>query len=271
MKLIPMTMLSLTLAFTGSVATGQTPISPQKEQIGIDEHLDTFVPLDIKLFDENSDTVTLAELIDKPTIINLVYFRCPGICSPIMQGLGEGMDKADLELGKDYQALTISFDPTETIDLAIKKKNNMLNMMDNSDAARKYWKYFVSDSADIARLTDAVGFRYKKTGTNYVHAASIMVLSPEGKITRYLNGTYFLPFDIKMAVIEASKGKSSPTVNRILQFCYSYDPTGQKYVMNITKVSGTLIIFIGLCIFIYLVVKGRVTGKKTKTEVQSNG
>ena len=89
-----------------------------------------------------------------------------------------------------------------------------------------------------------MGYKVKKAGEEYIHPGAIMVLSPEGKITRYLHGTYFLPFDLKMAVIEASEGKSGPTINKVLKYCFSYDPEGQKYVINITKISGSLIIFL---------------------------
>ena len=143
---------------------GQTAITPQETEIGIEEHLDEYIPLDIMVIDEKNQTTNLAALIDKPTIINLVYYRCPGICSPLMEGLADVMDKVDLELGKDYQVLTISFDPRESIELAHRKKNNYLNLMSSPEPAREHWKFFVSDSANIARLTDAVGFKYKKTG-----------------------------------------------------------------------------------------------------------
>jgi protein SCO1/2 len=241
---------------------GQTAITPQDTEVGIVEHLDEYVPLDITLINEQEETTTLGALIDKPTIINLVYYRCPGICSPLMEGLADVMGKVDLELGKDYQVLTISFDPRESIELAHRKKNNYLNLMANPEPAREYWKFFVSDSANIARLTDAVGFRYKRTGNDYLHAASIVIVSPDGKITRYLNGTYFLPFEITMALTEASQGISAPTVNRILQYCFAYDPVGQKYVLSMTRVALPVITLTTVIIVFLLVVR---TSRKKKT------
>ncbi len=212
-------------------------------EIGVVEKLDQYIPLDAMLVDENGDTMIIGDLIDKPTILNLVYYRCPGICSPLMDGLADAMDGNDLVLGKDYQALTISFDPREGTDLAIKKKNNYLNLMEKKEEAREGWHFFTSDSASIARLTEATGFRYKSTGNDFIHSATLIILDPKGKITRYMNGIYFLPFELKMSLLEASQGKSGPTINRVLQYCYAYDPEGQKYVLNITKVSATLIIF----------------------------
>ncbi len=234
---------------------GQTAITPQDTEVGIEEHLDEYVPQDIMLIDETNQTTNLGALIDKPTIINLVYYRCPGICSPLMEGLAEVMGKLDLELGRDYQVLTISFDPRESIELAQRKKNNYLNLMARPEPAREHWKFFVSDSANIARLTDAVGFRYKRTGNDYLHAATIVIVSPGGKITRYLNGTYFLPFEVTMALTEASQGISAPTVNRILQFCFAYDPVGQKYVLSMTRVALPIITVTAIVIVLILVVR----------------
>ena len=222
-------------------------------EIGVIEKLDTYIPMDAMLIDENGDTVIIGDLIDKPTILNFVYFRCPGICSPLMDGLADAMDGTDLVLGEDYQALTISFDPREGTFLAIKKKNNYLNLMKKKEQAEKGWLFFTSDSTNVSNLTEATGFRYKPTGNDFIHAATLIIVDPKGKITRYMNGIYFLPFELKMSILEAAEGKSGPTINRVLQYCYSYDPEGQKYVMNVTKVAGTLIIFMGLVLFLVLV------------------
>lgn len=227
----------------------------QDSEIGIVEHLDTFLPTDIYLIDENNQRVLLTDLIDKPTIINWVYFRCPGICSPLMEGLAKVMDESDMVPGVDYQVLTISFDPRETIDLGIKKKANYLNLVNKKEAIAKGWHFFVSDSLSIAKGTNATGFKYKRAGMDFTHAASICVVSPKGKITRYLNGIYFLPFDLKMAIVESSKGMSAPTINKIMQYCFSYDPVGKAYVLNVTKISGTLILFFALVFFLILIFK----------------
>ena len=172
-----------------------------------------------------------------------------------MDAISEVIDRNDLELGKDYQVLTISFDPSEDTQLARQKKKNYLASMKKKEKAITGWQFFTSDSADIKRLTDATGFKYKKTGNDYVHSASLIFLSPSGKITRYLNGTYFLPFEFKMALVEASKGQSGPTINKILQYCYSYDPAGQQYVLNITKVAGSIIMLLALILFLVLAIR----------------
>jgi protein SCO1/2 len=224
-------------------------------EIGIVEHLDEYLPTDIYLIDESNQRVKLTDLIDKPTIINWVYFRCPGICSPLMEGLAKAMDESDLVAGVDYQVITISFDPQETIDLGIRKKENYLKLVNKKETISKGWKFFVSDTVSIQKGTEATGFKYKRTGKDYAHAAAITVVSPKGKITRYLTGIYFLPFDFKMAVIESSKGMSSPTINKIMQYCFSYDPVGKAYVLNVTKISGTLILFVAVIFFLVLIFK----------------
>ncbi|NOU60453.1 SCO family protein [Marinifilum caeruleilacunae] len=223
-------------------------------EVGVIEHLDEYIPDDIMITNEAGKLVNLKEQIDKPTALIFVYYRCPGICSPLMDGLAEVVEKSDLNLSEDYQVLTISFDPSETIDLAIKKKNNYKSLVKGKNT-EEGWKFFTADSINIAKATQSMGFRYKKTGNDYTHAATVIVLSPEGKITRYLNGTYFLPFEFKLAMIEASKGQTGPTINKILQYCYSYDPVGQAYVLNITKITGTIILAMGIIVFLLLVIR----------------
>jgi protein SCO1 len=258
-KIMKISFLMMCVLFS-TIVFGQDVINPVASnddvEIGVVEHLDEFLPDSILLINENGHQVWLADVIDKPTIINFVYYRCPGICSPLMEAVAGVMDKSDMLPGVDYQVLTISFDPGETIDLGIRKKANYLNLMSNKvEEAKNGWLFFTSDSASIVRATNATGFKYKKTGNDFLHAASLTVVSKEGKITRYLNGMYFLPFEWKMAIVEASKGQSGPTLNKVLRFCYSYDPVGQTYVMNITKVSGTLILFFGFVFLLILVIK----------------
>lgn len=246
-----------------SVSTfGQPVVNPVAKtddvEIGVVEHLDELLPDSIFLINENGEKVLLADVIDKPTIINFVYYRCPGICSPLMEAVANVMDKSEMIPGKDYQVLTISFDPSETIDLGIRKKANYLNLMTNPvkvEEAKTGWLFFTSDSASILRATNATGFKYKRTGNDFLHAASLTVVSPEGKITRYLNGMYFLPFEWKMAIVEASKEQSGATLNKVLRYCYSYDPVGQTYVMNVTKISGTIILFFAAVLLLFLVFK----------------
>ena len=266
MRLIQKKIISINLFFIlfflAPFVNGQAVINPTDSQddveIGVVEHLGDYLPDSIQLINEQGEKVWLKDLIDKPTVLNFVYFRCPGICSPLMEAVAGVMDKSDLIPGKDYQVFTISFDPTETIDLGLRKKENYLNLMNDStkvEAAKTGWKFFTSDSASIVRATNATGFKYKKAGNDYLHAASLSVISPEGEITRYINGLYFLPFEWKMSIIEAAKGQPGPTFNKVLRYCFSYDPKGHTYVVNVTKISGTLILFFGLMFLLVLVFK----------------
>ncbi|KAF0200119.1 MAG: hypothetical protein FD170_3756 [Bacteroidetes bacterium] len=229
--------------------------SPELE-IGIVEHLDEYLPENLTIIDTNNIPRNLRSLIDKPTVLMWVYYRCPGICSPLMTSMADVIGKTDLVLGKDFQVITISFDPREGSDLAIKKRVNYLNLIDKP-VDESGWQFYTADSANIVLGTEATGFRYKRTGNDFMHSAVIIMISPDGKITRYLQGTYFLPFEFKLALVEASQGKSGPTIYKVLQFCYTYDPAGQQYVLNVTKVAGTIIIFIALVVFLILVIKPR--------------
>ncbi len=235
----------------------------EKMEIGIDEQLDNYIPGDIQVISENGDTINLKNQIDKPTILSLVYYRCPGICSPLMDGLLDVMEKSDLEPGKDYQVLTVSFNPTENYQLAKRKKNNYIKSTEKEEL-NTAWKFFVADSANIKKLTSSVGFHYKKTGNDYLHSGTLIFISDNGKITRYLNGTRFLPFEFKMALVETSKGKSGPTINKVLQYCYSYDPSGQGYVLNITRIAGGFIMFILMGLFVILSVR-KIKHKRNKS------
>jgi len=223
-------------------------------EIGIIEQLNKQIPIDIMLTNEAGELVNLSAQIDKPTAIIFVYYRCPGICGPIMNGVADLVAKTQLEIGKDFQILTLGFDPREGTELAVKKKKNYQNQLAGIDI-QKGWKFFTGDSLNIAKATQAMGFLYKKAGNDFTHAATMIIASPEGKITRYLNGTNFLPFEFKLAIAEATKGQVGPTINKILQYCYSYDPVGQAYVLNVTKLTGTIILAMGILIFLLLAFK----------------
>lgn len=227
---------------------------PDEPEIGIFERLDEYVPLDIELINESGQRVILEQLVDKPTVIALVYYRCPGICSPFMESMAEVVNRSDMTIGKDFQILSISFDPREGPDLARTNRNNYHHLI-RKDIDPDGWRFFVADSANIIRITEAVGFKYKRTGFDFLHTSAMIFITKDGKITRYLHGTYFLPIDLKMAVIETSEGKSGPSLSRVLSYCYTFDPAGQQYVFNITKVAGTLILFFALVILLFLVIK----------------
>jgi len=233
----------------------QTSLFDQQMQIGFDEKQGQYVALDVKLVNEAGDTVLLGSVLKNPTILNLVYFNCPGTCSPLMWGISKFIDGMDLQPGIDYDVITVSFDPTERIDLGIKKKASYLSTMKKKDAA-KNWLFFVSDSINIAKLTQSVGFNYKFINNQYVHPTGLIALAADGKIVRYLRGIEFLPFDIKITMVEAAKGKIGPSINRLLAICYSYDDKGNQFVFNVTRVSAIVILFILALVFLALAVRG---------------
>jgi protein SCO1/2 len=230
-------------------------------QVGITERLGSNIPLDLKFMNENGDSVTLRKIIDKPTVFSFVYFDCPGLCSPLLEGVSDVIQKTDLTLGKDYQVVTVSFNFRDTPEKARKKKETFTKRYSKDMAAN--WKFLTTDSATIFKIIGSVGFHIKAVGLDFVHPSAIVIVSPEGKITRYLYGISFLPFDLKMALIEANKGQVRPTIQRLLLYCFSYDPEGKRYAIEITKLAGTIIIFFAVIFFLVLIIKKRRKATKT--------
>ncbi|MCG8410055.1 MAG: SCO family protein [Bacteroidales bacterium] len=224
-------------------------------EVGWIEHLEDTIPLDLTFHSETDKIVSLRELINKPTILSFVYFNCPGVCNPLQEGISRVAEKVDMELGKDYQILTISFDITDTPEKAQKKKRNFIENIVKDKA--EHWIYLTGEKKDIDAITEAVGFKYKATGFDFSHPSGIILVSPDGKITRYLYGVNFLPFNLKMAIIEAQKGMAKPTINKVLQYCFNYNPQGQTYTLSITRVAGILILFVGVSIFLGLLINRR--------------
>jgi protein SCO1 len=237
-------LLCLLSTLTLRPAFAETGAEPPLD-VGVDEKLGGRVPLDLVLVDEEGERVTLRSLLDKPTILTLNFFRCTGLCTPLLNGVAEMIQHSDQIAGKDFRVLTVSFDPRDDAELAASKKQNYLKQLGPSFDA-KGWRFLTGDPVSTKRLADAVGFRFAKRGDAYVHAGAIMVLSPEGLVTRYLYGVTFLPFDVKMAVAEASAGRTGPTIARFLKFCYSYDPSGRRYFLNITRVAAAFTIMLAV-------------------------
>ena len=233
---------------------------PNKE-VGFGEKLGADLPLNLTFFDEYGQPVTLGSLINKPTILNLVYFRCAGLCSPLMNGIADVINRLDMQPGKDYQVITISFDPTDDYLRAVEKKKNYFESMQKK-IPDDSWRFLTGDSVNIVKITDAVGFRYIRQGKDFIHSAGIMAVSPKGKIARYLYGTAFLPFDVKMALTEASEGRSTPTIAKIVKLCYSYDPDGRKYVLNITRIAGGGILVLIVAFVAFVTMKKKKTNTK---------
>jgi protein SCO1/2 len=231
----------------------KTDILKQDVEIGIVEHLGDTIPMNLWFLNENSDTVTLGQLINKPTILLFVYFDCPNLCSPLMDGVADVVSKLDLKLGTDYQIITISFNTKDTPEKAREKKVNFVQKISKENQSS--WFYLTGVQENINAITEAAGFKYKAQGLDFAHASAIMVLSPQGKITRYLYGLTFLPFDLKMAIYEAQKGLARPTINKVLEFCFGYNPGSKTYTLQITRIIGSLTLLIAAIVFITLLLK----------------
>lgn len=229
-----------------------------KPQVGIEERLGNYLPLNLKFYNSNGDTLALSEIITKPTILSLVFYNCSGVCNPMMNALVDAMNYVQLEPNKDFKVISLSFDHKEKIADAAKWKKSYLTQMTRK-IPEDSWYFMVGDSISIRQLTDAVGFYFKEDGFNsFIHAGAIYAISPKGMLSRYLFfDKHFNPFDIKMALIEAGEGKTNPTISKVLQFCFSYDPNAKTYVFNFTKVIGSVMLISALMFFIVLVIKGR--------------
>ncbi|HXX62221.1 MAG TPA: SCO family protein [Bacteroidota bacterium] len=248
----------LAVLFVGAAAAAETPAEVSSpERLGIVEKLGGRIPLEEEVYDEHGNLVTLRSVIQKPTILTFVYYRCPGICSPLLTELSRMVGKVDLEPGKDYQIVTISFDHREKPELALEKQENYLSAIARP-VSPSAWHFFTADSAVIQRLTDAAGFYFKPNGQDYVHATALIFLSPDGKITHYMNGIQYLPFDIKLALLDASEGKTGPTIAKVLQFCFSYDPQGHRYALNVTRIGLVLtLVFAAIFTLVFIVRPGK--------------
>lgn len=233
-------------------------VTVNANQLGIDEKPGAMVPLDLTFIDETGKSRTLKEYMDgKPTMISLNYFRCAGICTPQLEDMAYMLTRLDLAENIDYKALTIGFAEDEGYELAAAKRNTMHKAIER-DYVQDAWHFVIGENNSSAIVADIVGFKYEKTVSkagvvDYVHPAALIMLSPEGKVTRYLNGIEQLPFDVKMALMEAGQGKIGPTIAKNLLFCFAYDPKGKTYVFMWEKVVGVLMTLIMISFFIYLV------------------
>lgn len=228
------------------------------KDIGIDQHLDEQIPLDLPFKDEFGQTVHLKDYFgEKPVILSLVYYDCPMLCTMILNGLLASLNPMNIDIGKDFEVVTVSFNPAEGPELAMRKKRSYVEQYDRS-GAKNGWHFLTGDAASIKALTNAVGFRYRydEEHKQFVHASGIMVLTPEGKLAKYFYGIEYPSRDLKLGLIEASKSKIGSFSDQVLLFCYHYDPTTGKYglaIMNVLRVLGTLtIVLLGGFMFIML-------------------
>jgi protein SCO1/2 len=259
---LPICALLVLLAIVGSAG-----LHAAVPEIGIDEHLGDTISLEnLSLFGEDGQPVDVQALFDRPVILTLVYFRCPGICTPLLQELAANVDLSKLQPGEDYRIVTVSFDPADTADMAKNKRDNLLATLERKEVPPEGWRFLTGTEETIRELTDAVGFRYTKNenGIDFVHAATVIFLSKEGKIVRYLNGTRFNPADLEMAVVDASEGRARSFMQRMQRLCYSYDPAGRAYVLKLNRIIlGVTLLFAGA--FAVFLFSKNVTRKNPKS------
>src|SRR3984885_3795883 len=226
--------------------------------VGIDQNLNAQLPLELKFKDENGQLVRLGQYFrDKPVGLALVYYQCPGLCDLILNGLSHTMEQISLNVGSDYEVVTVSFNPKETWQLANAKKANYIEKY-NRGGAKEGWHFLTGDEASIKSLADIIGFHYKYDPVNnqFAHASAIYVITPEGKIARYFYGIEYKPRDFRLGLVEASANKIGTPADQVLLFCYHYDPTTGKYGMAITQVSRALgtatVLLLGGFVFIMI-------------------
>jgi len=206
--------------------------------VGIEQHLDEQIPADLNFRDETGKPVRLGDYFGKkPMILNLVYYNCPMLCGEVLSGLESAMRVLKFDVGKEYDVLTVSFDPRETPDMATKKKAEFLKRYGRAGADQG-WHFLTGQQESIDALTKAAGFQYQydpKTG-QFAHATAIVLLTPGGKITQYYYGVEYAPKDLRLGLIQASQNKIGTLADQVLLYCYHYDPNTGKYGAIISRV-----------------------------------
>jgi protein SCO1/2 len=225
--------------------------------VALDEHLGEYLPGDLVFTSDESVQVNLVDLIDKPTVISPVYYNCPGLCTPIMDGLVKLINRTDLQLGRDFQIICVSFHERETPDLAALKKRNYLELVEDENAGQS-WHFMTGDEANISTLLSTLGYSVIRHGEDILHPAAIIMISPGGKIIKYIHGTKYNPIEFKMAVADAGKEQSVPTITKVLKMCFNYEPAGRGKQKQVTILGFiTVLSFALLLIIVYPPLKNK--------------
>ncbi len=224
-------------------------------EVGIDQKLDQGVPLDLPFRNEEGEPVLLSDYFgSKPVILSLVYYRCPMLCNQVLNGMVETFRTLEITAGKEFVVVTVSIDPAEGYNLAGQKKIHYVEEYGRAGVERG-WHFLTGDSMTIEKLADAVGFRYvyDEEAKQFAHASGIMVLTPEGKLARYLYGIEYAAKDLRFSLMEASKNRIGSPVDKLMLLCYHYNPMTGKYgvlVGNLLRGGGivTIVILAGYII-----------------------
>jgi protein SCO1/2 len=214
-------------------------------EIGFDQNLGAQVPLDTAVKDEEGREWKLGDFVkNRPVVLSLNYYSCPMLCTVALNGLASALNVLSFNAGREFEVLTVSFDPKDTSDLARAKKKTYLARY-KRPGAEEGWRFLTADAPAIATLTRAVGFRYAwdQETQQFAHPAGLVVLTPSGRIARYLYGIEYAPNDLRLALVEATGGKIGSAVDQVLLFCYQYDPATGRYgatIMRIVRLGGVL-------------------------------
>lgn len=215
------------------------------QEVGIDQHLDAQVPMDLPFRDEHGQEITLRQCLDgKPAVLVMAYYRCPMLCTQVLNGLVEAMRKIPFDVGDEFRVITVSFDDRETPDLAAAKKATYVESY-GRPGAEGGWHFLTGERGPISVLADAVGFRfrYDKRQDQFAHASGVILLTPAGRVSRYFYGIEYSPRDLRLGLVEASAGRIGSPVDRVLLFCFHYDSSVGKYtpaVMNVVRLAGAV-------------------------------
>ena len=232
-------------AFSGSANT--TP--PELESVDISEHLNGPLPRDAVFRDASGAMVRLGDYFDgkRPIALVFAYHTCPMLCSLVLDGVVRGLKNVDWTVGNQYDVVSISIDPHDTPETATKKQNQIVEQYGRGAPGNRAagWHFLVGDETNIRRVTDAIGFAYHYDARQqqYAHPAAMYLITPDAKIARYLYGIEFPPSDLRLGLLEASHGRSITTVEKMLLYCYHYDPQGKKYAlvaMNVMRLGGVV-------------------------------
>jgi len=242
-----------------SFSSAQTGPPAITKGVGLDQKLNASIPLDAMFDDEANQLVPLRTYFgEKPVVLALVYYQCPNLCSLTLTEMVQGFRKVAFEPGRDYNAILVSIDPSETPEIAAKAKAAYGREFGRA-TFNSGWHFLTGNRDSISRVASAVGFRYRwdDPTKQFVHAAGIMVATPEGKLSRYFYGVRYAPADLRMALVEASQEKIGSPVDAFLLFCFHYDATQGKYtlaIFNILKLAAGITV-LGLAGLIYLLLR----------------
>ncbi len=241
--------------FTGGAGGGPDPGSPSElvpdilAKVGIDQKLDSQVPLDLSFRDETGRTVRLADYFGKkPVVLSLVYYECPMLCTQVLNGAVAAFKVLNFTIGDEYEVITVSFNPKEPAGLAAQKKSTYIAKYGRPEGADG-WHFLVGDQPSIDALAESVGFRYTfdEASQQYVHASALMVLTPEGRVSKYFYGIEFPPKDLRLGLVDASGGGIGNPVDQVLLYCFHYDPHSGRYsmiVMNVLRLAAAATILL---------------------------